>query len=72
MQIRLDPVHPDLGDGAARRDDILEVAGTPAASIAVSTPRPEVIFVIASAAMPAPASTSVAASLRAGIDRDFC
>ena len=40
--------------------------------IAVSTPRPEVIFVIASAALPAPASTSVAASLRAGIDRDFC
>ena len=24
MQIRLDPVHPDFGDGAARRDDILE------------------------------------------------
>jgi hypothetical protein len=58
--------------GATISSHSTKVAGTPTASIAVSTPRAEVIFVIASAALPAPASTSVAASLRAGIDRDFC
>jgi hypothetical protein len=64
-----------LGARRIPADDLAEnlgIAGTPIASIAVSTSRPEVIFVIASAALLASASTSVAASLRAGIDRDFC
>ncbi|MGA7263413.1 MAG: hypothetical protein WCA23_14480 [Stellaceae bacterium] len=56
MQIRFDPVHSDVGDGAARREDILAQhkgrrhahrfdRGIDAA--------PEVIFVTASAALPA-------------------
>jgi hypothetical protein len=56
MQIRLDPVHADIGDNAARRDNLLagdeKLAGTPTASIAVSTPRPPVIFMICSTALP--------------------
>jgi hypothetical protein len=56
VQIGFHPVDADIGDDAARRhasSQVMKLAGTPTASIAVSTPRPPVIFMIFSTGLPA-------------------
>jgi len=66
-------VHADVGDDAARRDDVSQVMkedGTPTASMAVSTPRPPVIFMTAAAAAsPVSWTTAVAPNCLAASSR---